>query len=87
MQSADHKLFGRLAQLVSDQSVRIRSLVESIASAEEVLSIIEEHFAILEALRQRKPDLAHQRLTAHLQAGMERTLAALERMPAEEEED
>lgn len=77
MQAADNKLFGRLAQLVSDQSIRIRSLVEAIAPAEEVLTIIDEHCAVLEALQARNPELAHERLMAHLRSGMERTLRAL----------
>jgi len=84
MQAADNKLFNRLASLVADQSIRIRSLVEAIAPAEEVLTIIEEHFTILEALRARDEDLAHERLVAHLQAGMMRTLMALEKMQENE---
>jgi DNA-binding GntR family transcriptional regulator len=85
MQTADNKLFHRLARLVGDQSIRIRSLVEAIASVEEVLTIIDEHCAILEVLRARDQDLAHERLVAHLQAGRERTLVALGRMKENEE--
>ena len=84
MQTADNKLFHRLARLVGDQSIRIRSLVEAIASVDEVLTIVDEHCAILEALRARDQDLAHERLVAHLQAGMERTLVALGRMKENE---
>jgi DNA-binding GntR family transcriptional regulator len=80
MRAADNKLFDRLAQLVSDQSVRIRSLVEAIASAEEVLIIIDEHCAILEAWRMRDVEQTRERLLAHLEAGMKRTLDALEKM-------
>jgi DNA-binding GntR family transcriptional regulator len=85
METADNKLFHRLARLVGDQSIRIRSLVEAIASVEEVLTIVDEHCAILEVLRARDQDLAHERLVAHLQAGMERTLVALSRMKENEE--
>jgi DNA-binding GntR family transcriptional regulator len=85
MQVADNKLFNRLARLVGDQSIRIRSLVEAIASVEEVLTIIDEHCAILEVLRTRDQELAHERLVAHLQAGVERTLVALERMKESQE--
>lgn len=85
LQSTDNRLFGRLAQLVSDQSFRIRSLVEAIARTEQVLGIIDEHCAILEALRARDPELARERLVSHLEAGVQRTLAALEIMTAEEE--
>ncbi|MGD9316948.1 MAG: GntR family transcriptional regulator [Anaerolineae bacterium] len=84
MQAADNKLFHRLARLVGDQSIRIRSLVEAIASVEEVLTIVDEHCAILEVLRARDQELAHERLVAHLQAGMERTLVALGRMKENE---
>lgn len=80
MQAVDNKLFEHLARLVGDQSIRIRSLVEAIAPVEEVLVIIDEHCAILEALRARDEELAHQRAVAHLQAGMNRTLSALARM-------
>ena len=85
MKAADNRLFDRLAQLVGDQSVRIRSLVEAIASAEEVLTIVDEHCSILEALRARDAVLTRERLIAHLEAGMERTLAALEKMKDSEE--
>jgi len=85
VKAADNKLFDRLAQLVSDQSVRIRSLVEAIASAEEVLTIVDEHCSILEALRARDAALTRERLIAHLEAGMQRTLAALDKMKEGEE--
>jgi DNA-binding GntR family transcriptional regulator len=84
MQSANNKLFNRLARLVGNQSIRIRSLVEAIASAEEVLTIIDEHCAILEALCARDEESVHQRLVDHLQAGKGRTLVALERMKENE---
>lgn len=80
LQTAENKLFNRLSQLVSDQSIRIRSLVEAIAPVEEVLAIIDEHCAILEVLRARDEELAYERLVAHLEAGMNRTLVALEKM-------
>jgi DNA-binding GntR family transcriptional regulator len=75
-----NRLFERLAVLVSDQSIRIRSLVESIAPLEKVLLIMDEHCAILQALQARDPDLSYQRLVAHLEGGLERTLSALEQI-------
>ena len=75
-----NKLFDRLAALVNDQSIRIRSLAESIAPLDEVLLMIGEHCAILVALQARDPDLAYQRLMAHLRGGLERNLAALEQI-------
>lgn len=80
IQAADNKLFYRLSQVVADRSTRIRWLVETTGPAGEVLTMIDEHCAILDALRARDPEMTHQRLLAHLQAGMERTLAALERV-------
>jgi len=78
LQATDNSLFGRLAQLVHDRSIRIRSLVEATGSTQDVLLIIDEHCAVLEALRARDPELVRQRLISHLEAGMKRTLVALE---------
>jgi len=78
LQAVDNSLFGRLAQLVNDRSIRIRTLVEAIASTQAVLTIIDEHCALLEAFQARDPELAHERLVSHLEAGMKRTLTALE---------
>ena len=82
LRAAGNKLYERLAQLVSDQSIRARSLVESIASVSEVLQIIDEHDSVVAALRSRDPELARKRLVGHLEAGRQRTLAALEKMEA-----
>jgi DNA-binding GntR family transcriptional regulator len=80
IKAVDNKLFHRLAQAVVDRSTRIRWLVEMTGPEEEVLIMIDEHCAILDALRARDPEVTYQELMAHLQAGMERTLAALECM-------
>jgi len=85
MQSTDHHLFLHLAAQVEDRSIRIRWLVEAIGSEQDVLTIVDEHCAILEALRARDPELSRKRLIAHLEAGMERTLTALESIAADEE--
>lgn len=85
MQATDNRLFGHLAQLVNDHSVRIRSLVEAIASIEEVLTIVDEHCAILQALRQHEPELAYNQLVSHLEAGEKRTLIALSKMQQDKE--
>jgi len=77
-----HYLFLRLARQVEAHSMHIRSLVEAIASENDVLCIIDEHYVVLDALRARDPELSRRRLTGHLEAGMERTLAALEQMLA-----
>ena len=78
LRAAGNKLYERMAQLVSDQSIRARSLVEAIASVDDVLQIIDEHCAIVAALRSREADRAHQCLIDHLRAGKQRTLSALE---------
>lgn len=77
LEAAGNKLYERLAHLVNEQSIRVRSLVEAIASVDEVLQIIDEHCALLRALQSRDPELAHQSLIDHLEAGRQRTLAAL----------
>ena len=80
IQAADNKFFHRLAQLTGDRSTCIRWLVETTGPSEEVLTMIDEHCTILDALQAHDPETTQQRLVAHLQAGMVRTLAALERM-------
>lgn len=85
LKATDNRLFERLAQLVNDQSVRIRWLVETVASAEQVLGIIDEHCGIVQALKARDPELAYDRLTAHLRGGRERTLRALETLSSNRE--
>lgn len=77
LEATENKLFKRLADLVNNHSTRIRWLVEAVGSREEILSIIDEHYALLTALRARDPELARERLNAHLETGMQRTLAAL----------
>ena len=85
LQVTDNRLFERLAQLVNDQSIRIRWLVETIAPAEEVLSMIDEHCGIVQALRARDRELAYERLIVHLQGGKERTLRALDKLSSDRE--
>jgi DNA-binding GntR family transcriptional regulator len=85
VQSTDHHLFLHLAEQVEDQSIRIRWLVEAVGSEQDVLTIVDEHCALLAALRARDPELARQRLIANLEAGMQRTLTALESIAADEE--
>jgi DNA-binding GntR family transcriptional regulator len=85
LQATDNRLFERLARLVNDQSVRIRWLVETIAPAEEVLVMIDEHCGIVQALRARDQELAYERLMAHLQGGKKRTLRALEKLSSDRE--
>jgi DNA-binding GntR family transcriptional regulator len=85
LRAPGNRLFDRLAELVSDQSIRIRSLVESIAPSDKVLLILDEHRAIVQGLQARDPDLAYGRLIAHLEGGLERTLSALEQIRASRE--
>jgi DNA-binding FadR family transcriptional regulator len=83
LETVDNRLFFRMAAVMSDHSNRIRYLVEAISPSTKVMGIIDEHFELFEALRRRDPDLAHDRLLAHLEAGKQRTLEALEALRAE----
>ena len=85
LQATDNRLFERLARLVNDQSIRIRWLVETIAPAEEVLVMIDEHCGIVQALRARDQQLAYERLITHLEGGKGRTLLALDRLRSDRE--
>ena len=84
LETVDNKLFLRMAAVMTDHSLRIRYLVEAISPSEKILEIIEEHFQLCDALRRRDPDLARNRLVAHLEAGKQRTLDALEALRARE---
>lgn len=86
LRAPGNRLFDRLADLVSDQSIRIRSLVESIAPSDKVLLILDEHRAIVQGLQARDPDLACERLITHLEGGIERTLSALDQIRASGEQ-
>jgi len=81
--STGNNLFRRVSTLVTNQSVRTRSLVEAI-SARSIDQIIDEHHAILDALRARDPELACEQTRDHLQAAMHRTLAALDTLTGSE---
>jgi DNA-binding GntR family transcriptional regulator len=85
LECKDSDLFLELATQVEDRSIRIRTLVEACASREDVVSIVDEHIGLLEALRNRDRDAAEQCLTAHLEAGKVRTLAALDKLRKEGE--
>ncbi len=74
----ENELFRELAQQVEDRSIRIRTLVEAVANEGDVVEIIDEHIELVRALTARDKDAARERLIAHLEAGQERTLAALD---------
>jgi DNA-binding GntR family transcriptional regulator len=80
VECADNDLFLEIARQVEDRSIRIRTLVEAVANGEHVIGIVDEHIRLLEALKARDEDAARESLTAHLEAGKERTLAALEEL-------
>lgn len=75
--AVDNALFRRLYALISNQSVRVRSLVEA-RSAEHIETILHEHIGILDALASRDATLVRKRLTAHLRSAVRRTLEALQ---------
>lgn len=78
----DNRLFFRVLQLISNQSTRIRSLVETTHPVEIMHKILDEHADILAALRVHHPALAQEHMTSHLQNAMQRTLSALEQSSA-----
>jgi len=80
----DNRLFKRVAELVTNQSIRIRRLVAAIGfeygEAEQ-----KEHTAIIEAIRSRDPDLARQKMEQHLSLAQQRSLSALAEISSIEE--
>jgi len=80
LQCVENDLFLELAGQVEDRSIRIRTLVEATANEGDVVSIVDEHLELLRALKARDRDAARERLIRHLEAGKERTLAALDEL-------
>lgn len=78
LSSVNNALFLRLMTSVTDQTLRLRSLVQTVAT-DHIAQIVNEHAEILAALRAREPELARQRMVAHLEAAMRRTLDVCER--------
>jgi DNA-binding GntR family transcriptional regulator len=78
LRSTGNRLFEYLAQRVHDRSIRVRSLVESSGTHQDVIGIIDEHCRLVEAIHARDPNLARVNLLNHLEAGLKRTLTALE---------
>jgi DNA-binding GntR family transcriptional regulator len=81
----DNGLFLDLAAQVEDRSIRIRTLVESTATEKDVVSIVDEHMLVLEAIKSRDADAALGLLMDHLEAGKERTLRALDALRNKED--
>jgi DNA-binding GntR family transcriptional regulator len=75
-----NKVFGHIMDQLKDQAERVRSLVEAAHTPNIEATIINEHVAILEAIKQRDPDLAQEKMIYHLRSAMQRTLDALKRM-------
>ncbi len=73
-----NRMFSRMLQLLSNQSTRIRSLVEATRSLETQVTIIDEHLSILKALISRDSQVARQNLITHLESAKNRTLISLE---------
>lgn len=76
----DNRLFLDLAGQVEDRSIRIRTLVESIANEGDVVSIVDEHIDLFKAIKSRDKDAALDALMSHLEAGKQRTLRALDEL-------
>ena len=78
IRAVPNELFKRMAAAVTDQTLRLRSLVQTVAT-QHIEQILSEHHSILDALRERNADLARQRMESHLEAAMYRTLETCER--------
>ncbi len=76
--SGENSLLLRVAQLVNDQSLRIRSLVEARRPVDIIPGILDEHQSILDAIRARDPSLARWKMEFHLESAMKRTLSVLD---------
>ena len=79
--AVDNSLFQRLCELISHQSLRIRSLVEA-RSTTTVCTILREHRSIVDALMAKDADMARIRMTVHLDSARQRTLKALDDLAA-----
>jgi len=80
VKSVNNSLFRDLVAQVEDRSIRIRTLVESIANEGDVVSIVDEHIDLLGAIKSRDTETAVTALMAHLEAGKQRTLRALDEL-------
>ena len=78
MRSTSNSLYWHLAQRVHERSIRIRSLVEATGNLREVLTIIDEHDQIVNALHAHDPVTSVQLMRTHLENGLKRTLSVLE---------
>ncbi|MCA1553640.1 MAG: GntR family transcriptional regulator [Chloroflexi bacterium] len=76
--AVNNALFQRLMASVTDQTLRLRSLVQTVAT-EHIEQIVAEHTDILNALCARDPERARQRTVTHLEAAMQRTLETCQR--------
>ena len=85
LSSTGNAFFWQLASRVHDRSIRIRSLVEATGDAKEVMLIVEEHFKITEAIKQKDCSAASDFLYNHLLGGKVRTLDSLKRLPQSQE--
>lgn len=77
MRSTDNSLFWNIAEHVHEKSVRVRALVEAKGTTRDVEKIVEEHFEIMFAIKNRDAAKAKAAMLNHLQHGLLRTLNAL----------
>jgi DNA-binding GntR family transcriptional regulator len=78
LRSTNNKLFWKLAEVIHERSIHVRSLVEAKGTARDICQIIDEHCLITQALRAHDPEQAREVMVAHLEAGFKRTLRVLE---------
>jgi DNA-binding GntR family transcriptional regulator len=78
MRSTNNILFWSFAERIHEHSILVRSVVEATGTTQEIEQIIDEHCLIVQALFTHDPQAARKALVAHLEAGYERTLKALD---------
>jgi DNA-binding GntR family transcriptional regulator len=78
LRSTGNNLFWKLAEVIHERSIHVRSLVEAKGTVQDICQIIDEHCLIMEALRAHDPQEARKFMVAHLEAGFRRTLKVLD---------
>lgn len=77
LKSTNNDFFWKLAERIHEHSIHVRALVEAKGTERDIIKIIDEHCLIMDALRAHDPIMARKSMTAHLEAGYERTLSVL----------
>jgi DNA-binding GntR family transcriptional regulator len=79
LRSTNNNLFWKMAQRIHERSIHVRALVEAKGTVQDIQTIIDEHFLIMQALSVHDSELARKAMVAHLEAGYKRTLEVLDK--------